>query len=282
MLCWKLNPANPSRNRKKVCAVSYLNSVPLIWGMAHGPQRPLFDTRFAIPSDCAAMLAEGSVDAGLVPAIELDRQPLEIIPGCGVACKGPVRSILLVARKPWREIRSLAADASSRTSVALARIILAEKYGVTPQFSSQPPQLEAMLATADAALVIGDPALLVDPASAPGEVLDLGAEWVRLTGLPMVFAVWAGREGTVEDWMEQAFRGSYEYGRQRMEEILDQEAPKRGVSRQLAREYLTRHIAFELGPKEYEGLQLFREQARPFERAAQDVPCATTQESSVI
>jgi chorismate dehydratase len=266
MVFWNLNPAIPSGNSpKKVCAVSYLNSVPLVWGMAYGAQRPLFDTRFAIPSECAAMLAAGSVDAGLVPAVELDRQALEIIPGHGVACRGPVRSILAIARKPWREVRVLAADASSRTSVALARIILAERYGVRPDFIAQPPCLESMLANADAALLIGDPALLVDPATVPGEVLDLGGEWMALTGLPMVFAVWAGRLGTVEPWMEQAFRDSYQYGRECLEDILDRELAKRNVSRELALEYLTRHIVFELGLREYEGLQLFREQARRFE-----------------
>ncbi len=132
-----------------------------------------------------------------MPSFELTRQDLEIIPGTGIACHGPVRSILLVSSRPAAQIRTLALDSSSRTSVELVRVILEHRYWVVPQTVSHAPDLEAMLRVADAALLIGDPALRLDPAALPWHVYDLGAEWVEMTGLPMVFAVWAGRRGMV-------------------------------------------------------------------------------------
>ena len=161
--------------------------------MLHGGQRGLFDLSFAIPAECADRLADGRADIGIVPSVELNRQNLRIIRGTGIACDGPVRSILLISKVPFEEIRTLATDASSRTSVALSRIVLAKKYGVEPRLFSQRPHLGSMLEQCDAALIIGDAALVLDPADLPFHVLDLGAEWTEMTGLPMVFAVWAAR-----------------------------------------------------------------------------------------
>src|SRR5882672_2916943 len=160
----------------KVCAVSYLNTVPLVWGMLHGPQQNVFDLRFALPSDCADQLASGTADIGIVPVIEMARQKLEYFRGTGIACRGPVRSILLVSKVPFREIRTIATDSGSRTSVMLSRVILAERFGVEPTMISRRADLAPMLGEADAALVIGDPALRLDPATLPFETLDLGAE----------------------------------------------------------------------------------------------------------
>src|SRR5258707_13073922 len=155
----------------KVCAVSYLNTVPLVWGMLHGPERGVFDLRFALPSDCADQLASGAADIGIVPVIEMARQGLEYYRGTGIACHGPVRSILLVSKVPFRAIRTLATDSGSRTSVMLSRVILAERFGAEPSVVSRPPDLAAMLGEADAALLIGDAALAVDPATLPFETL---------------------------------------------------------------------------------------------------------------
>src|SRR5215472_6250066 len=154
----------PNTPRLRVCAVSYLNTTPLVWGMLHGAQRGLFDLEFAIPAVCADRLASGDADIGIVPSFELTKQELEIIPGAGIACHGAVRSILLISSRPAEAIRTLAADSSSRTSVELARVILARKYGAHPEIVRQAPNLDAMLKTADAALIIGDPALRIDPA----------------------------------------------------------------------------------------------------------------------
>jgi len=262
------NPAS----RLRVCAVSYLNTTPLVWGMLRGPQRGLFDLDFQIPSVCADQLAAGVADIGIVPSFELTRQDLEIIPGAGIACNGPVRSILLVSARPAAEIRSLAADSSSRTSVELARVILERRYGAEPVTIPHPPDLQPMLRKADAALIIGDPALRLDPSRLPYRVYDLGAEWVEMTGLPMVFAVWAGRRGVATPEVVEAFRASCRWGRERIEEIVKSEAPGRGFAPGLARDYLTRHIVNELGPREYQGMDLFLRYAGESARRVDALP----------
>jgi len=240
--------------------VSYLNTVPLVWGMLHGQQRGLFDLSFAIPAECADRLADGRADIGIVPSVELNRQKLEIIRGTGIACQGPVRSILLISKMPFGEIRTLATDSCSRTSVVLSRIVLARKYGVEPQLRSQAPHLGNMLEHSDAALIIGDAALLLNPAELPFQVLDLGDEWTKLTGLPMVFAVWASR-AKLPAQDPAPFLASLRFGLEHIEDIARQEHAKIGISEALAREYLTRNIVFELGEREYAGLTTFLQYA---------------------
>src|SRR5437879_5656279 len=196
--------------------------------MLHGPQSGIFDLRFALPSDCADQIASGEADIGIVPVIEMARQKLEYFRGTGIACRGPVRSILLVSKVPFREIRTIATDSGSRTSVMLTRVILAERFGVEPKMISRPADLAPMLGEADAALVIGDPALRLDPATLPFETLDLGAEWTTLTDLPMVFAVWSARKELIQPRYEQAFIDSCRYGLDHIDEIARTEAPIRG------------------------------------------------------
>jgi chorismate dehydratase len=145
--------------------------------------------------------------------------------------------------------------------VELVRVILQRRYGVTPQSVCHAPDLEAMLHIADAALIIGDPALRLDPATLPWHVYDLGAEWVEMTGLPMVFAVWAGRKGTVTPELVAAFQESCRYGLARLEEIVAAESEARGFAPDLVRQYLTRHIVHELGPRDYQGMELFLDYA---------------------
>jgi len=242
--------------------VSYLNTTPLVWGMLHGPQKGIFELDFRVPSGCAEQLASGAADIGIVPSFELTRQDLEVIPGVGIACHGAVRSILLVSARAAGEIRTLAVDSSSRTSVQLARIILKQRYGAEPVMTAHAPDLEAMLRAADAALIIGDPALRIEAKCLPYRVYDLGAEWVEMTGLPMVFAVWAGRRGSVTPPVAEAFRESCRYGRARIEEIVAAESSRRGFSARLVREYLTNLVVHELGPRDYQGMELFLRYAR--------------------
>jgi predicted solute-binding protein len=236
-----------------------LNTVPLVWGMLHGGERERFELEFRIPADCAARLAGGQADIGLVPAIEIERQGLEIVPGVGIACEGPVRSILLVSKVAPAAIRTVALDASSRTSAVLARIVLARRYGVEPEVTVRPPVLETMLAEADAALLIGDPALRVE---SPLPMLDLGQEWLELTGLPFVFAMWAGRPGAARH--APVFQASCRFGLEHLEEIAGSEAPRRGIPVERARDYLERRIRFGIGEREIEGMRLFWEYARAF------------------
>jgi chorismate dehydratase len=251
-----------------VCAVSYLNTAPLVWGMVHGPQQGLFNLEFRIPAVCADRMASGEADIGIVPSFELTRQDLDIVPGAGIACHGPVRSILLISTKPAGEIRTLAADSSSRTSVQLARVILARKFGAVPEVFPHIPDLQAMLGHADAALIIGDPALRIDPGRLPYHWYDLGAEWVEMTGLPMVFAVWAARRGVAGPEAAEAFRASCRYGRERIEEIVAMESARREFPAEVVREYLTRHIVHELGERDYRGMELFLQYARELAPAA--------------
>ncbi|MCW5980502.1 MAG: menaquinone biosynthesis protein [Bryobacteraceae bacterium] len=240
-----------------MCAVGYLNTVPLVWGMLHGQQRGLFQLSFCVPSECADRLEDGSADIGIVPAVELPRLGLDMIPGSGIASFGPVRSILLVSKRPLREVRTLAGDSSSRTSVVLARIILSEIHGSAPRVMVMRPDLPSMLEAADAALVIGDPALRVEPASLPHQCWDLGDEWTRMTGLPMVFAVWAGRNLRRLTELEAAFNGSRRFGLANLEQIIRAESESRRISQPLVRAYLTRHVRNGLGENEYKGLELY-------------------------
>ena len=174
--------------------------------MLHGAERELVDLSFALPAVCSQELKSGQIEVGLVPVAEIARQGLDVISNVGITCFGAVRSILLVSKVPPREIKTLACDSSSRTSVELARIILRERYGVAPTMTANQPMLNLMLEVADAALIIGDPALLIDPATLPYTCLDLGEEWRLLTGLPMVFAAWGRKHGKSSGGLERVLQ----------------------------------------------------------------------------
>ena len=265
-----------------MCAVSYLNTVPLVWGMLEGPEKDLFDLTFAVPSECAAQVRSGKADIGIVPVAALLEQQLEIFRGTGIACRGPVRSILLISTKPFSGIEVLAVDSGSRTSVMLSRIILAA-HGANPDLIVMDPQLNEMLEAADAALLIGDAALGQDPDALRARglyVADLGEEWVRITGLPMVFAVWAGRKEVHTAEAERAFIDSCRFGLDRIDEIASAEHVRRGVSAELAREYLTEHIVFELGEAEYRGLDRFLAEAAALPPANYIQPAVAAMEKS--
>lgn len=251
----------------RIGAVSFLNTVPLVWGLVRGPWKGKFKVSFVLPSECADQLAAGELDVGLVPSAELARLPVKVIPGLGIACAGTIRSILLASKLPLPEIRTLACDAASRSSTMLARMILRERYGVEPRVVVQPADLQAMLQAADAALIIGDPALRLDPPRLPYLIKDLGEEWYELTGKPMVFAVWAARrelEPVVEE-LAAILRASYQFGREHLEQIIAQESARRGIPKPLARAYLTRYVIHELGREEYAGLEQFLERVRQME-----------------
>ena len=235
--------------------------------MLHGSERGLFDLSFALPSECANRIAAGDADIGAVPVIEVARQRLRIVPGAGIACRRAVRTILLASKTPPGEIRTLAADTGSRTSVMLARVILSHRFGAHPQVVPMPPDLDRMLARADAALIIGDAALRLDPQALPYRVLDLGESWVEMTGLPMVFAVWAGRADRVDAALQAPFTSSCRFGLANLDTIVSQEAPRRGVSEELVRQYLTRNLVFELSERDYEGMRLFLDYAEQLDSA---------------
>lgn len=232
-------------------AVSYLNTLPLIWGFLEGPQRPLARISRDLPAACAEAVRKGRAAAGLLPVIEAHRGGLPLLGDVGIACRGPVRSILLISKVPASLIRTLKTDASSRSSVALTRILLAHYFrNPSVEMSPMPPDLPRMLEGADACLIIGDPALKLTPGSLSGlYVYDLGEEWRRMTGLPMVFAVWSGHV----PFDPVAFRESLDFGRAHLDDYLASEAAQRGLPLELARDYLTRHIVYDIGPEERRG-----------------------------
>ena len=225
--------------------------------MIHGEQRDLFDLSFCLPAECADRLKDGRADIGIVPVVEVPRQNLTITADTAIASRGPVRTILLVSKVPFPEIRTLAADNSSRTSVVLAQVVLARRYGLLPIVKSRPPDLRSMLKECDAGLIIGDPALQIDPQELPYAVLDLGEAWNDMTDLPMVYAAWAGKK-TLDP---EPFNASLQFGLKHIEDIVASEHASRGISVELAREYLTRNIQFQLGARERQGMQRFLDYA---------------------
>ena len=173
-----------------------------------------------------------------------------------------MRSVLLISLKPIETIESFAADTSSRTSVALAQVLLARKYGLRPRVRPYPPKIDDMLEVADAGLIIGDPALRLDPQQTdwrgrPIFVYDLGSEWAELTGLPMVFAVWAVKNLAADPNLPMHFVDSADYGRQHLDDIIAEESEKRNLSPELVSRYLREHTSFDLGEREQRSLATF-------------------------
>lgn len=245
----------------RVAAVSYLNSVPLVWGLVHGPHRGRFAVTNMLPSRCADALRAGTADAGIIPSIEYQRiGGLKIVPGLSVSSFGPVRSVLLISQCPVEQIRSVALDTSSRTSACLVQILMARHYRIVPRVVSQAPDMEAMLRACDAAMMIGDPALATD---FPGLLVrDLADDWRAMTGLPFVFAIWAVRAEAANAGVALAFQESAQYALAHLDEIIPVEQMRTGLPPELIRSYLTENIDFSLGERNLAGLRRFYELAR--------------------
>src|SRR5271169_1476453 len=170
----------------RLSVVQYLNTVPLIWGMLHGEQRGKFDLQLTVPSGCADAVAQRQADVGIVPSIEYQRlEGVAILPGMSIASKREVKSVLLLSKMPLEQVQTVALDESSRTSAALVRILMQKFYSRSVSFSPAAPEPAEMLGRADAALLIGDPALTYGGPAA--HVYDLAREWRNFTGLPFVF-----------------------------------------------------------------------------------------------
>ncbi|MEZ5331236.1 MAG: menaquinone biosynthesis protein [Thermoanaerobaculia bacterium] len=237
----------------RVGIVDYLNSRPLAWGFLTGRMPAELEASYHPPARVADLLAAGEIDVGLVPSIEVQRIPgLEVLPGMGVCASHEVRSVLLVSRCEPGEIRRLALDRNSRTSAALVRILLADVWGVDPAVVTVPADLESMLADADAALIIGDPALRVDRSAY--RVLDLAAGWRGLTGHPFVFAVWAVRAGVETAELGELFHRSLALGLAEIDRIVTEAAAELDLPRGEMREYLTSNLGYRLGEDELQGL----------------------------
>jgi chorismate dehydratase len=255
----------------RISAISYLNTAPLMWDFEHegfSDARALFDISYTLPSQCAANLREGSADIGIIPAAAyLSIPDLAIIPGIAIASRRAVRSILLVSKVPLEKIKSVALDTSSMTSVALTKVLFAKWWGGNRTFAPMAPDIEQMLETHDAGLVIGDPALRIDRSRYI--TYDLAEEWIRLTGKPFVFAFWAIRQavltGATRDLdLAAAFQQSRDHGlrRESLDFIAGEWASRVGLTENEVKSYLTENIHYSLDPDCLDGMQLFYQYAR--------------------
>lgn len=240
----------------RVGIVNYLNSKPLAWGFLKSHHGDLFAPSFHSPARVARMLEQGSLDVGLIPSVEYQRIPgLRVIRDLCVASSREVRSVLLVSTRPIEEIRRVALDHNSRTSVALLRILLRERWGVDPEAVEQRPDVERMLDEADAALVIGDAALKVDRDRY--RVTDLAAEWQTLTGHPFVFAVWAVRPDVEFPDLPFYFKSSLRYGMSSMDILVREAAAELSLDPAEVRSYLSENLHYLLRWPEICGLSEF-------------------------
>jgi chorismate dehydratase len=236
----------------RIGAVNYLNTKPLICDLEIlAPQAELL---LDVPSRLADRLAEGTLDVALIPAIEYFRSgSYTVVPDIAIASRGPVLSVTLFSRVPWAQIRRVALDEGSRTSAALAQILLRKRYGVSPLTVPLPLHESAEDVQADAVLLIGDRAMR---ACLPGfaYAFDLGQEWQDWTGLPFVYAFWAVREGAELGPVEAALHEAKRRGCTRSGQIAHREAPHLGLDAGFCRRYLAHIIHFDLGPREQAGL----------------------------
>jgi chorismate dehydratase len=236
----------------RIGAVNYLNTKPLICDLEQ--LTPEAELILDLPSRLADRLATGSLDVALIPVIEYFRAgTYSVVPDIAIASRGPVLSVTLFSKVPWTDIRRVALDVGSRTSAALAQVLLRNRYGARPEAISLPIDRAAEDVDADAVLLIGDRAM---HACLPGfpHAFDLGQEWADWTGLPFVYAVWAVRRGVDLGGVAEALKEAKRRGLSRVGPIARDEAPRLGLDAGYCRRYLTNIIHFDLGAREQAGL----------------------------
>lgn len=237
-------------------AVTYLNARPLVFGLNARPDR--FRLRFDVPSQCSALLHEHAIDVGLIPSIEyLQRPDYHIVPDVAVASQHAVASVALFTPRPVSEVRTIATDTSSRTSIMLLRVLCARRFQIAPRLEAMPPDLPMMLERCDAAVVIGDPALFVDHAALDVKKIDFGDEWRAMTGLPFVYAFWAGWAGALGAEDVARLREAKEAGASHVEEVARAYFGRDEDKVAIGTRYLRENVSFDLGEPEREGLQCF-------------------------
>jgi chorismate dehydratase len=249
----------------RISAISFLNTAPLMWDFEHGAVAEDFEIDYTIPSKCAASLADNRADIGIIPAITYAQIPgLVILPNIAIASKDRVRSILLVSKKKIEDVRTVATDTSSRTSVALTQILFAKFLGGHREFTPHPPDLKEMLKDHDAALLIGDSALQVSMHDTQYHLYDLGHDWKRLTGKPFVFAFWAVRLDALHRQPKgmnliDIFRQSRDHGLlpENIAALAKEWAPRLEITEADVTTYLTVNIHYYLDRENHAGLQLF-------------------------
>jgi len=267
-------------NKLRISVVQYLNTAPLVRGFTHGPLQGKYDLSFTVPSQCAEALRTNTADVAIIPAIELQRIPnLVILPDLSIASKERVRSLLIVSQSPIREARRIALDCSSRSTQALTKILCDARWLISPQFTEAAPDLATMLATSDAALLIGDPALRLAIAAeqhllAPGRdgalvctgaqiglpqfpkafIYDVVHEWWQLTERPAVLAVWAARAEIVTPELAADFSASLAYGLAHLPDICAEAAHELQLPAKELSLYLRTNIDYSLDAENLKGL----------------------------
>jgi chorismate dehydratase len=248
--------ANP-----KVSVVQYLNTAPLVWGMLKGEQQGKYDLTFTTPSACADAVRQHQAAVGIIPSIEYQHlERAQMIAGISIASKSEVKSVLLLCKKPFAKVRSIAVDNSSRTSAALLRVLLRKFYSRFVNLIPCAPHPDQMFKRADAALVIGDPALTY--AEPVEEVRDLAAEWKHFTGLPFVFAVWAGYEDAQLTHFRKDFEASRDFGLAHLDDIAAEYSAKLRLPAEALKVYLSQNIDYSLDEDNRKGLREFYRLAR--------------------
>ena len=273
-------------SKLRISIVQYLNTAPLVWGFTNGPLRGKYELSFTVPSVCAEALRNGDADIAIIPAIEYPRiDDLVILPDMAIASKNRVRSLLIITKVPIENAKTIALDSGSRSTQALTKILCYCKWKIAPEFFEMPPDLSAMLQCADAALLIGDPALRLSleieddsRTGSSGErvcaggragvhaaevvyVHDVVEEWRKMTNLPAVLAVWAGRNGVVNEEVIQDFQDSRNLGLANIKKISQRAAEELKLSAGELERYLTENIDFSLDEENLDGLTAYFAQA---------------------
>lgn len=255
--------SSPSKiDLPRIAASSYLNTAPLVWSFIKGSQRDAVELiTDTAPARCAEMLANGEVDAALVPVIESQRiSDIEIIPDVCVGSRSAVRSVVLVTRRNnLKKVERVALDNSSRTSVALVKIIFREFLKFEPQWENSPPDLKSMLTKADAALIIGDPAMKIPRDQF--RVFDLATLWHEYTGFGFVFAMWMARTNSTEAVRLIDFAAARDEGLIHLNEVAARYESELEITREEIQAYLTQNIAFTMDDEMKKGMNLFFELA---------------------
>ena len=250
-------------------AVTYLNARPLVCGLERTER---FSIRYDVPSECARLLHARGVDVGLIPSIEYLRGPMPyaLVPGPAVTSRGPVASVAIYTNRDPKDVATIAMDTSSRTSAALATVMLKYRFGVTADAVPMAPDLAGMLTRADAALIIGDAALFLDHEAAGARKIDLGEEWTAMTGLPFVYACWTGWPDALTRRDVELLQRARDEGVAQSDAVASAYYPDDTGRQAVARSYLRDNIRYFLGGEELEGLKAFYRYASELGLAAFD------------
>jgi len=240
----------------RIGAVGFLNASPLAYGLDRDPRVSL---RLDLPSVCASLLHAGEIDLGLVPVIEMLRGPVayDLVPGLAIGCEGAVNSVALFTRVPVTHVRRLALDVSSRSSVGLVRVLCRHHWGIAPEYVDSAPDLASMLDNADAALMIGDPALDAPWQSLGATKIDLGEAWQVFTGLPFVFAAWVARPGVVTPELVELLHAARRAGQAAVASLAEAQAAGDAARAIRFARYLRQNIRYDLDEPALRGLSRY-------------------------